>query len=1130
MSLKLTIDSKALGIIGVDVKEQDITTAPNWTYQDQSAFEMKVKLQDIPAKEGDTATYKTPCYMSLVNLTFNKQMYRPGEIHARLEFYIYVEDPKTQLKSKEQIANAYSFAELKYNFVDSMVTLQSGEDKIAEKYYVYQVVPYHSDNAFYVDFVIYSQDKKLTTEVENKAYVARRLFNDIAAKVLSDKNIAYSIKPNNKLSFQTVYKKDAEGKATTEVDFYDDYIHPYLVQYNESFYDLLTRSANRWGEFIYFEDGKLYLGRNGSSRSLSNTAPYSYSYYEYADESLVANASKDFVSNDDYLKNIEINDYIKKCGDFHAHDDIYHHKVMQSLLAMKGNVFDWTIARLTDDPTVAEQHKKYLKGKEDEYNKKFFTKPLEDLSEKDNHRVRTQYQECDAFKQKMTDRHVAEKDVNDQLPNESEASNQTKTYLDFLNTTTGKISYDSDDKLSPKAEEYLDKLEKIYKDIRDIVIAECAVTDKAPSGETYADYVDETKGLVNIPKAAPQGAKSGFKDALTTLQEKYTAYKNENGTTQLYCQFSNYVADSYKGLKSTVYENVLLNERAAARQLLCVDCGTAYQHMKLGDTFAIGGSNYVVTQVECTEDKSMSIGKDALSRQCIIEKRQLHFRIYAIKEVTSAVYYPTILPTGHIRVSGPQVAEITDTFDPLMKVRYRVKYAWNSNDDASPWLPVMHEMIANNSGSIWMMKEGTTVLLNYADGNIERPYIVGAAQTTDGIVPRATQFNTMNLQTPAGHAIRMTDGYGGGVANFTASIFPLAKLIQGFTPDESRMSDYGGFSKYYEGGIELTDRFGIYSIKTSTDERNISISSPYGDVNLNAFTGITISAPNGDVKIQGKNISIEAGNEISITSGKNIANGLLGTILPGGGRRPTGMTVANDFASAAAKKAFNYVDVSVFRHGLEVLLRPIRGSLAIVSYRDMLLQAGIKTTDLELKGRGPANNDPWAKWVMKNWSGLQVATDLADYFADRKDDHTWRAPQYGTILFKSMTTKAQYINWNDVYGNNDFIGNAQANDYDAQYDVAVPNTQDLRRTAASNATLGAQVTALETAVGMNGGNPERITNLEAAVGMNGDVPERINQLETVLEINDDGESDRLENIENDILALQPQQGEGGNEE
>jgi hypothetical protein len=35
------------------------------------------------------------------------------------------------------------------------------------------------------------------------------------------------------------------------------------VQYNESFYDLLARTTNRSGEFMYYYDGKLRIGYDG---------------------------------------------------------------------------------------------------------------------------------------------------------------------------------------------------------------------------------------------------------------------------------------------------------------------------------------------------------------------------------------------------------------------------------------------------------------------------------------------------------------------------------------------------------------------------------------------------------------------------------------------------------------------------------------------------------------------------------------------------------------------------------------------------------------------------------------------------------------------------------------------------
>ena len=56
----------------------------------------------------------------------------------------------------------------------------------------------------------------------------------------------------------------------------------------------------------------------------------------------------------------------------------------------------------------------------------------------------------------------------------------------------------------------------------------------------------------------------------------------------------------------------------------------------------------------------------------------------------------------------------------------------------------------------------------------------------------------------------------------------------------------------------------------STHDRYINVKSPFGTVNVSAFTGINIDAPNGDINIRGKNVNIQAGNNLTMTSGTNI--------------------------------------------------------------------------------------------------------------------------------------------------------------------------------------------------------------------------------------------------------------------
>ena len=89
---------------------------------------------------------------------------------------------------------------------------------------------------------------------------------------------------------------------------------------------------------------------------------------------------------------------------------------------------------------------------------------------------------------------------------------------------------------------------------------------------------------------------------------------------------------------------------------------------------------------------------------------------------------------------------------------------------------------------------------------------------------------------------------------------------------------------------------------------------------INAFTGITISAPNGDVKIKGKNVSIEAGGNLTLTSGKNIKQRWYMD-----GEDADAVTLASTITKTVTSKAasllVNITDLSLIRHIIEVIFR-----------------------------------------------------------------------------------------------------------------------------------------------------------------------------------------------------------------
>jgi hypothetical protein len=143
------------------------------------------------------------------------------------------------------------------------------------------------------------------------------------------------------------------------------------------------------------------------------------------------------------------------------------------------------------------------------------------------------------------------------------------------------------------------------------------------------------------------------------------------------------------------------------------------------------------------------------------------------------------------------------------------------------------------------------------------------------------------------------------------------------------------------GGFELTDNYGIYKISGSTDGRNVTVASPWGDVAINAFTGITISAPNGDISIKGKNVSIEAGNNLTLKSGMNVnyhfaqkkttAGGCVSQFL---------LDVAAAVARRMTEKMITIVDLSMIRSMWEIVMRPQEGCLTVKSNRYLKLASG----------------------------------------------------------------------------------------------------------------------------------------------------------------------------------------------
>ena len=364
--------------------------------------------------------------------------------------------------------------------------------------------------------------------------------------------------------------------------------------------------------------------------------------------------------------------------------------------------------------------------------------------------------------------------------------------------------------------------------------------------------------------------------------------------------------------------------------------------IKIGDIVTDKKHSYVVNEItiELTPNGDKTYEEDC--------------KLVLIKKTENG-FFPLPMPEKRIKKSSAQRAIVVDNFDPDRMGRVRVKYPWQDgviklNEDdlnkinCTPWIRVSCPMASDGAGFLFTPMLRDEVLVDYEEGNIERPYVCGAfynhsnkpslpsRSQTHGIVRSITSAN--------GHHLSFIDN--GGGERYIANFLPITRFAASFALADRQIFK-GPYGKYFGGGFEIADYYGIYSITGNTHARSINISSPFGTVNIDAFQGINIEAPMGDINIVGKNVNIEARNNLTMTSGTNISGYFknkenLGILV-----EP--MAVVNKVTG---------VDLSFLRTYLEVILRPIGGTMLIKSNRYMRLEAGDGETVIE---RDRANND-----------------------------------------------------------------------------------------------------------------------------------------------------------------------------
>ena len=757
--------------------------------------------------------------LTLEKLSYDKGIYRPAEMKVTINV-------GGQGVKNNDLVSA---------FHQKPVQLTINGETVADSYFVFKVMPIFkkvsNGSNVKLELTIYSLDKLLAIDKYSKAWTGQKLGKDIFTKEVE----SFKLQVPTKCDLQVVEYNKEVGT--------DEFVQPYLVQYNESFYDFMRRTANRCGEFLYHENGQLHLGMQMTDKA-GNSDP---DYAQIASERYYETLLQEGVETSSYSYN-------------------------------------------------------YLEG---------HTAPNNDQKSYSNPLGTDDY--LDEVKAEYTD---------------------LQTQMDYLSTN--------------------------LMNCISMLLGNTTLAALIGDGVTHYTF-RVTQAIVAVKNLNDKNEETNIDPWANKSDQKSGDTVRQFGTMKDQKPKNNFCGKDIN-MNAEFYGLMREAEKKVGENAVYLDFGANTQKLSIGDKIKVDGEDYVVIGVNgCCE----FIHTDD-SKKATYEERQ---QVIGVK-LYGEVAIPPALPDIVIRESQPQLAFVADNFDPEKLGRVRVKFAWqpkegdDNKENASPWIRVSLPFATDGAGVKFKPEKGDEVMVSFEEGNVERPYVSGFLLSPScnkkwGWLP------DKSITSTNGHSITFNDGIDG--SSFFQGLIPGLKMIRSYWPtsDFPPLLQDVDWCRGMTGGMTISDRMGLYKIDLNSSSRSVLIQSSMGNVKIDAFTGISISAPNGDIKIEGKNIKLEASDTISIESGTAVKHRYLPGDTPyteGNARwnTPAGRWAADIglscFRGLRKRIVDSAIDVNLIRTAIDVFLRPIDGTTKIRSNTYMRIEAGKGSTEYprdarEIKGK-----------------------------------------------------------------------------------------------------------------------------------------------------------------------------------
>lgn len=175
------------------------------------------------------------------------------------------------------------------------------------------------------------------------------------------------------------------------------------------------------------------------------------------------------------------------------------------------------------------------------------------------------------------------------------------------------------------------------------------------------------------------------------------------------------------------------------------------------------------------------------------------------------------------KIAGLVVGVVKDNNDPENRSRVKVDIPAFGDQVESAWAPVA----SPGAGITFLPEPGDTVLLAFAHGDVNRPYVLGTVQNGQTPPPYANadgQNNERVIQSRSGHTITFDDSDGGET-------------------------------------ITIVDASGENEIVIDTQENEIKIKSA---------GNIVLEAADGEIQLKAKTIAIESDQDLTLEAGGDL--------------------------------------------------------------------------------------------------------------------------------------------------------------------------------------------------------------------------------------------------------------------